>query len=336
MAETLLPIVHNLNSVEGRETLGLDSSSDELSSVNFARFRVRPGDDASCLNLYQPTNPRILGASSEFINDGRFGFASSLAVSAEERANPWLLIAGNSGEQVVPVIADANSLTYVLHLKLGDEMVVSSGDGNALRLRVVGALADSILQGEMIMSEENFTRHFPREDGFRFFLIDAPREKQNAVATVLEDRLSDFGFDATETSSTLASFHRVENTYLSTFQTLGGLGLLLGTVGLAVVLIRNVIERRRELALLRAVGYTSRHFSIMIIAENLLLLIAGLACGFISAMIAISPAFVGRTGHFPSRAVLLLILVLATGLISSVLAVAASLRSPLLPALRGE
>jgi len=34
------------------------------------------------------------------------------------------------------------------------------------------------------------------------------------------------------TPEKLAAFHRVENTYLSTFQALGGLGLLLGTLGL--------------------------------------------------------------------------------------------------------
>jgi hypothetical protein len=84
-------------------------------------------------------------------------------------------------------------LTYVLHLKVGEEMVLSSGDGTALRLLVVGALADSVLQGELIMSEENFIRNFPKEDGFRFFLIDVPRGKEGVVGTFLEDRLSDYG-----------------------------------------------------------------------------------------------------------------------------------------------
>jgi hypothetical protein len=93
MAESLLPIVHNANGQEGREALGLNSSPDELASVSFTRFRMRPGDDASCLNLYQPTNPRILGANSDFIRSGRFAFSNSLAESPEERTNPWLLIA---------------------------------------------------------------------------------------------------------------------------------------------------------------------------------------------------------------------------------------------------
>ena len=74
------------------------------------------------------------------------------------------------------------------------------------------------------------------------------------------------------TTDRLAEFHRVENTYLSTFQALGGLGLLLGTVGLGAVLLRNALERRRELALLEAVGYRRGHFLLMAVAENTLLL----------------------------------------------------------------
>ena len=74
----------------------------------------------------------------------------------------------------------------------------------------------------------------------------------------------------------LAAFHRVENSYLETFRALGALGLLLGTVGLAAVLMRNVLERRRELALLRAVGYRPRHLAVMVLAENLFLLVVGL------------------------------------------------------------
>ena len=77
---------------------------------------------------------------------------------------------------------------------------------------------------------------------------------------MFERELAEFGVDAVGTAERLAAFHRVENTYLSTFQALGGLGLLLGTFGLAAVMFRNVLERRRELALLRAVGYNSdRH-----------------------------------------------------------------------------
>jgi len=135
----------------------------------------------------------------------------------------------------------------------------------------------------------------------------------------------------------LAGFHRVENTYLSTFQTLGGLGLLLGTLGLATVLLRNVLERRRELALLRAIGYRSPHFTIMVVAENAWLLFCGLLTGAVCALIAIAPALFARGGRLPTVSLAaLLMLVLVTGLAASLLATVAALRSPLLPALRSE
>jgi putative ABC transport system permease protein len=338
LAESLLPLVHNPNTAEGREALNLATgdSASSLASVTFSRFRVRPGDDASCLNLYQPRNPRIIAPTDDFIASGRFEFQNSLAESNEEKNNPWLLLNRESPDGTIPVIADANSLTYVLHLKLGDEFILQRQNG-PVRLRVVASLADSVLQSELVMSEGNFLRLFPEEEGYRFFLIDTPIDHSTAIATNLENILSDFGFDVVSTSERLASFHRVENTYLSTFQMLGGLGLLLGTLGMAAVLLRNVLERRRELALLRAVGYNSSHFSLMVIAENALLLFCGLITGTVCALLAIAPVFFDRGGRLPNISLgLLLAGVLISGLTASLIATWAALRSPLLPALRAE
>lgn len=170
------------------------------------------------------------------------------------------------------------------------------------------------------------------------FLIE-PNGGQPAseVATVLEDRLSDFGFDVVSTDERLATFHRVENTYLSTFQMLGGLGLALGTLGMAAVLLRNVFERRRELALLRAVGYNSSHFAAMVITENVLMLCCGLMVGFVCALLAIAPVLFERGGRLPNISLgLLLLAVLLSGATASLVATFAALRSPLLPALRAE
>jgi ABC-type antimicrobial peptide transport system permease subunit len=129
----------------------------------------------------------------------------------------------------------------------------------------------------------------------------------------------------------------VENTYLSTFQALGALGLVLGTIGLAAVLLRNVIERRKELALLRAVGYRQPTLGLIIVSENILLMIIGLACGTIPALVAIVPAIAARGGALPLGMIaLLLVTVLVAGVLSSLLAVAAAFRSPLLGALRSE
>jgi ABC-type lipoprotein release transport system permease subunit len=339
LVDLLLPIVNDPNSPDGREAIGLRRDD----PIAIEPFRVLPGDDASCLNLYQPKNPRVLGASRRFIESGRFAFQSSLASSDAERANPWLLLErdivsrGPGDNVIVPVIADANSMTYVLHKSLGDDIEIASGD-RPVRLRLVAALADSIFQGELLMSDANFARLFPEQEGYRFLLVDAPADRVVQVAAAIEEGAADLGADAVETGAKLAEFHTVENTYLSTFQTLGGLGLLVGTLGLAAVLLRNVLERRRELALLGAVGYRRGHMFTIVVAENLLLLGWGLAIGSVCALMAIVPAIAEHGGRLPATgsSALMLVAVFVAGLVSSVVATRAALRTPLLHSLRSE
>jgi hypothetical protein len=338
VAETLLPVVHDPNTAEGRDALNI-AGEEALGGVRFARFRLRPGDDASCLNLYRPSQPRILAPTDDFRREGRFSFQGALDAAGEAAANPWLLLDSEFADGAVPFVADATSAAYVLHLGLGEDFLLERGGGaEPLRLRLVATLADSIFQGELLVSERSFLRHFPEQEGHRVFLLDAPPPADAPrAAAVLEERLSDFGFDASSTAERLASFHRVENTYLSTFQMLGGLGLALGTLGLAAVLLRNVLERRRELALLRAVGYGRSHFGLMIVAENALLLACGLVTGTLCALLAIAPVVASRGGRPPLASLaLLLAAVVASGLAASLVATAAALRAPLLAALREE
>ena len=324
LANAELPLIHDPNTESGRAALNIPP----LEGVRFTPFRLRPGDDASCLNLYQPRNPRILAPPPAFLRNARFVFQG-----VEGRArNPWLLLESQPAGGAVPAIADANSMTYALHRKLGEEFELAG-----VRYRIVAALQDSVFQGEVIVSEQNFLRLFPDTEGYRFFLLSTPPGKADEVARVLTAALSDYGFDVQPTGALLASFHKVENTYLSTFRALGGLGLILGTVGLAAVLMRNVLERRRELALLRAVGYRPRHLFAMVLAENAFLLLMGLATGAVCAALAAAPAVSARGGHVPVVSLgVLLALVAATGIASSSIATAVALRSPLLDALKSE
>jgi ABC-type lipoprotein release transport system permease subunit len=339
LAQSDLPILADPNTAAGREALLIDGP--EIARTRIARFRLRKGQDASCLNLYRPTSPTIVASAPGFIESARFAFAESLAASDAERANPWRLLERTFDDGAVPAIADATSLQYALHAAVGDTFQVDVGSDKPLRLRFVGALRDSVLQGEVIIAESRFINAFPSQQGYQFFLIEDPSvtttAQAEALAGVFERELLDFGVDAVGTSERLAAFHRVENTYLSTFQALGGLGLLLGTVGLAAVMFRNVLERRRELALLRAVGYSNSKVSVMVLSEAVLLLAAGLAIGVGCAGLAIAPAWLNRGGTMPGSGLLLLLGVVAmTGLVSAHVAARAAASGRLVDALKTE
>ena len=337
VGESTSPLLYDPSTPAGRDALNLASDADALAGVSFTRFRLLPGDEASCLNLYRPQRPRVLGAPDSFLREGRFVFAGSLAQTEAERANPWLLLARGPQDGALPAVADANSLAYVLHHRLGDVMEVDRGGSPPLRLRFVAALKDSLFQGEIVVAERAFLDAFPGDPGYRFLLLDAPPSRATEVAGVLESRLASFGLDLSSAPERLDRFHRVENAYLSTFQTLGALGLLLGTIGLAAVLLRNALERRRELALLRAVGYRRRDLTVLVLAEHGFMLAAGLVAGTFSALLAIAPAALARGASLPILSLTALVAaVAAAGLVASLVAAALLHRMPLLASLRSE
>jgi ABC-type antimicrobial peptide transport system permease subunit len=344
MAESVAPLMHDPNTREGRDGLALDPDDPIVAATRISRFRLRPGDETSCLTLYKPTNPRIIAPEPRFLDEPRFSFAASMATTPEEIANPWRLLNKTFEDGAVPAIADQTTLMYVLHLGVGDDFVFTPEGHPEVRLRIVGALADSVLQSELIIGEPAFIRLFPRHEGYRVWMIDTSSERRGGtsvppgeVTTHLEDRLSDFGLDVVDTHERWASYHQVENTYLATFQALGSLGLLLGTVGLGAVLARNVLERRREIGLLTAVGYAPSNVRSMVLSEGLALVLGGLLIGTGCAVIAILPALRERAQSLPIGSVLTLLAgVVVTGAIASLVAIKLTTRTPVVTALKAE
>jgi len=337
-AESAAPLLFDPNSAEGRESLNIAPEAREtMAAADVVPFRLRPGDESGCLNLYRPTKPRILGATERMVERGGFRFSSTLAESDDERDNPWTLLNRKLPDGVIPAIGDDAAVKWQLHSGLGKDLIVQDERGHDVRLRFVALLAGSALQDELIVAENHFERLFPSISGYSFFLIETPPGTASAVEGVLERELSPFGFDAGSTTARLAGYHAVQNTYLSTFQTLGGFGLILGTIGLAAVLLRNVWERRGELALMRALGFSRPAIGGVVLMENIAVLLVGLVAGVLSAALAIAPHMFARPEAIPfgSLAVTLLGVLLA-GVGAGLIAVIPTLRAPLLSSLRAE
>jgi len=339
VAETSAPLLYDLNTPAGRAKLGINLTSDPkvealLSEVRVAPFRVKPGEDASCLNIYRTRLPTILGVPAEildeFTREHRFRFADTPS------ATPWKLLEETRNENI-PVIGDMNTLMYSLHKGIGATIALPDEEHPEHQLEVAGMLDGSIFQGVLLMSEANFLKLFPDQSGFRYFLIECLPAKAEEVSGLLESQLSDSGFDADRVADRLADFLAVQNTYLSTFQTLGGLGLLLGTFGLATVMLRNVLERRGELALMRAVGFEESSVGKLVLIENVCLLLVGILCGGGSALLAMAPHLVSVSATIPWASLGgLLGAVLVVGIAAAGLAVREAIRTPIVPTLRGE
>lgn len=354
VAESSQPIMPDLNTASGRDE-ALEflnqpqiADSDDLQKLlertEIIPFRRKPGEDASCLNPYQTTLPTVLGATPIMRERGGFTFSG---ISEDQ---PWSLLGqeiepDENGLPIYPVFGDLNTLQYSLHKQIGDRIPVPNAENPRAWLEIVGAYTGSIFQGVLVASEGNFLTLFPEEEGYSWFLIGGSvdtidqfsSEDAEAVGDYLETGLNQYGFDVNRVQERLDAFLTVQNTYLKTFQTLGGLGLLLGTIGLGTVMLRNVMERGGELSLLRAVGFRNRQVGRLILLENAFLLMWGLVSGSGAALLSMSPHLLSVGADVPWGSLLTLLLgVFLVGMISSVAAVIQAVRTPVLSKLRGE
>jgi hypothetical protein len=326
--------LHDLNSDSGRKSLSLDE--DVLEGVEVVQLRVRDGDDASCFNLNRAQRPRLLAVRPEQLQmRGAFRFID--VVEGAKREDAWDLLARDEGRDIVLAIGDYATVIWALGKSVGEELEYSDEKGRSFKLRIVGMLKNSILQGSLLIGEDEFVRRFPSEDGHRMFLVDTPAEKTNEVTDRLSYMLRDFGMELTPARQRLAAFSAVENTYLSIFQLLGGLGLVLGSVGLGLVVLRNVLERRGELAMLRAVGLSRESLKQAVFYEHLGLMLCGLVCGVVAALVAVCPALKSPGAQVPYFSLTITVAAIAiSGLLWIRIATAFALSGKLLDALRNE
>ena len=300
-AETTVPVLHDLNDKNVAKEYGLEEE------YSFVQFRKSEGDDASCLNLNRISNPVILGVDpSQLV--GRFTYVAGTGELNEE--NPWLSLEKDLPGKLIPAVADQTVIQWGLGLKVGDTLFYNNASGDTMLLKLIGGLAPSIFQGNVIMSEKNFLEQYPSSSGSSLFLMETLAEPDTLAEEDLFRAFRDYGWQMTTTTDRLAEFYSVENTYLSIFLMLGILSIFIGTIGLGILLARSILERRSEIGLLQALGYKQQVIYRIIFSEYFILLLAGILIGFLPAIISTLPSLLSRNTDVSVNNLLMILLFL--------------------------
>ena len=333
-AESSVPVVQDLHTIKGRSAWGMDPSM--LEGTSFVNLRVRDGDDASCLNLNRTREPRILGVSVEKIARLK-AFSFQEIENSEYKDKPWELLEQDPGDGIIPAVGDYPTVYWGLGKKTGDILVFHNRKGEEIRLRIAGMMRSSILQGSLVISDKAMARYFPEVEGYGAWLIDTPPDRKQDISSYLTKRMAYAGLSVETAVERLELFARMEDTYLSIFLILGGLGLMLGCIGLGLVVARNLLEREGELAMMRAVGFRKSTILRMVCYEHVYLLAAGLFAGLICAVISVIPAIGAASGQFPFGLLAIMTLLIgASGIVWVVISTKITLKGNILAGLRNE
>lgn len=306
--ETSIPVSRDPNSAKGREVFQL-TGEPMADSIEFLPLLTLKGDDASCLNLNQVDKPGILGVDPiVFQQKNAFAFLGTLEEISSE--NTWLGLNQDYGDQVIPAYIDQTVLTWGLMKTLGDTLKYTDDFGRQLNLVLAGSLNNTIFQGYVLISEKNMHKYFPSVSGANVMLIDGKPKDDDALVELVDFSFRDYGLEINSTSEKMKAFYSVTNTYLNVFLMLGALGLLIGTIGFGIMLHRNILERKREIALLEALGFSRKRISFLLFSEHALLLIGGLVFGLVGAFIGMLPTILTPSYSMPVPYILLIIFII--------------------------
>jgi putative ABC transport system permease protein len=275
------------------------------SGLRFANARA---DDIAVqvLGIDPATYPKVSGLGFDE------GDASSYAALAEGRT----AIAS-------PIYAKARGL------HVGDTVQVTTPEGvKPYRLVGVGTDYLSFKVGTLFISQENMVADFHRSENVMFMANLVPGADRNAVRSDLEALLQQYPqFTLAWGADFRSAQINVVNQAFMGFTAVLIILTIPSLLGLVNTLAINVMERTREIGVLRAIGATRGQVRRMVLAEALLLgavgaalgIVAGLAMGYaLTALIAetMSGAF---TYSFPWLGIL------AALVVAMLLAVVASI-----------
>lgn len=326
LATSQVPLPYDPATPEGRRNLGVNEQDEAvLARATIISMLASPGDDLSCVNSARPRSPQLL-ASDE------------LALWSGQRFGDVLIMPEIEGlSSGVFAATDMETLQWRLYKKPGDLWETQDIHGRPLHLRLHGGFTRSIFAGHLLVSEADLRRIYPEVTAPSFFLIETAPQDEAAVTAALRRSLGDLGLQVRPSREVLAEYAAINNVYISMFLALGALGLLLGTVGLAVVTVRNIVERRAELALLAATGFSRPRVRRLLLMEHGGLLVAGLALGMVAALVAMLPQLLSPESSVNWIGLALAMLaVLVVGIGTNMAAIGRSVDDDLVAALRHE
>jgi putative ABC transport system permease protein len=274
-------------------------------------LRAGIGDNVNCFNLNVSSQPKLLAVDAGKLA-ARLAFSPKVP-GATDIASAWKTLRTPIASGAIPAVVDETTLMWALKRKVGDVLTYADENGREFRVQIVGTIPDSLFQGYVIIDEAAFLQRFPTHAGYSVFLVDArDTNGLDPLRTKLETALRDAGGRVELTRDVLASFHQIENTYIAIFNVLGSLGVVLGSLGLAIVVARNLRERRGEFAVMSAIGISRGVLARMVFAEFGRMVTWGIAIGAIASAVAVWPSITA----LPAAPTILLVVGLLAGIVA--------------------
>ncbi len=163
-----------------------------------------------------------------------------------------------------------------------DVTVLDLKSGSIFELTVIGVLDDFASNGTLpfgIFTSTNTLRSsLPREiDATQFFFKVNPGTQDPAEK--VEAALFQHGLQAIDAAETIDDLQGAQRSFFNLVIAFMTLGLVVGIAALGVISARAVVERRHEIGVMRAIGYSRAMVQMTFLAESSFIAVLGIGLG---------------------------------------------------------
>jgi len=226
----------------------------------------------------------IYGVDANFSTHSQYSFQDTLA-GFNSSQDVW-----NALNNPLYTVVDSNYFygANATQVKAGDVISVATANGTA-RMVVAGVLDEVYLHG-IFMSKLQMLQYFPAIKGDTLFLIKSESGmKPIDLSYNLKKGYKIAGVDAFLIRDELLQILRQTQFLFQLTAACLGLGLILGMASVGVITSRSAIERRQEIGIMRAIGFTQRRVVRSLLLEVLLAITLAVLVG-LSTGLAVSGA----------------------------------------------
>jgi putative ABC transport system permease protein len=243
------------------------------------------------INLSLPFNNnleipyRVVGVTEEFKSSNTYGFNDvdwdllrERGISGRRDVDVWSILREEDLIIVDSTLGENQFGPPGLGRKAGDVLTIELDNGTSVRKRIAaitdqfaitGIFTNLDLSGKVYNTTlRNLHMIRVREGGD----IDS-------ISDGLRRSLISYGFITIEVREFVREILSFQNSFFDLFNTYLSLGLIIGIVGLGIVTLRSVYERRHEIGMMRAIGFKRRAVLVSFLGEATFIASSGIAVG---------------------------------------------------------
>ena len=245
--------------------------------VNVSGFAGNPYSDF----IY--SGPPGEPASSNFYSSNRFTFTATEAgmgpgqVFAELATEPGVAVVDQSYSPVTNSVGSGSSAPHPNVNPGGTMLLTNPSNGNHTSVTVLGIMSESLVSGVFVSPPTAAALGISEPKSF--FLTLAPGASATRAAQVAKAAFFPYGLVVLNIADLLATSIASTEAVIALLQIFVGLGLAVGIAGMGIVALRAVVERRREIGMIRANGFTRRMVLKAFFLEYTFVTLVGIAIG---------------------------------------------------------